>query len=169
MFPTVVCLIQYDCKSLGFKIVFRTKQWTKMSLSSGYLCSAFLNLYSSREFVDGTFYLQFHILRMDFVYLKRTRDGKIKARGRKRLHGRSWLEAFYLVPNPFCSCAWMLWRRAIFKASLARQPLGSWEAPNNGIISDKVLRVAWPFLPLHKHRLECVQLCMVPLQYFCLL
>lgn len=76
--------------------------------------------------------------------------------------------AFYLVPNLFCS--WILrCQRQIFKASLASLPLCSWEAPNNGIISDKVLRVAWPFLPLNKHKLKCVQLCMIPLQYFCLL
>lgn len=82
-------------------------------------------------------------------------------------------ETFYLLPSLFCGrvlhCRWVECQRWIFKASSACLPRSSWEASNNGIISDKVLRVAWPFLPLHKHRLKCVQLCMIPLQYLCLL
>lgn len=102
-------------------------------------------------------------------------DGKIKARGwgREHLHGQSWWKHFISCQIHFAvqilCCRWILCQTLIFKASLAGLPLSSWEAPNNGIISDKVLRVDLPFLPLHKHRLKCVQLCMIPLQHFCLL
>lgn len=77
---------------------------------------------------------------------------------------------FISCQNLFCSlilrCATMLCQRPIFKASLAGRALASWEAPNNGIIFDEVLRVDRPFLPLHKHRLKCVQLCMMPPSVF---
>lgn len=102
-----------------------------------------------------------------------TNDGRIKSPTlelRDIFMGDLSSKYFISCQNLFCSlilrCATMLCQRPIFKASLAGRALASWEAPNNGIIFDEVLRVDRPFLPLHKHRLKCVQLCMMPPSVF---
>lgn len=97
---------------------------------------------------------------------------KAWASGSKHLICQSLLKHF--ISCQICPAPSVLIRRmscvpkpSIFKAPSGRAaPLDSWDAWNNGIVSDKVLRVAWPFLPLHKRKLKCVQLCMMPLQGF---
>lgn len=127
--------------------------------------------------VDGAFHPNFHHLRRPLSLWEQVRNmmtvNKQEAENGNLFMGNLGTIHFilcqiYFAPKILCRSR-LLCQRLIFKASLASLPLGSWEAPNNGFICDKVLRVDRPFLPLHKHRLKCVQLCMIPLQYFCLL